>query len=338
MNRKKMVGVVFLCTVLVNIALSFIVSETGLFADNYFLLMLVNQLVLLLPSAVYIVTTRTNLKKSIRLKKISPSNIALCIIFSLLIMPVMNLINAISLLFTKNMIQDTVTGIVSNNPLVLSMFVVAFIPCLFEEAVYRGVFYNECRKSNIKVGILLSAFLFGIMHQNLNQFSYAFAMGIVFALLIEATDSILSTMIVHFIINANSVILTYLSPRIIKMLQDLSSSVEGYEDLVDTTVTKETIGSSMGYYVVSAAIASILAYLVYKTIAQNTGRWQHVKTIFSNKAGVLIKEADGPEELAKLDAIEEKQGGMFSIPLIIGIVICLVLMVASEIYVSTLGA
>lgn len=336
MNRKKMIGIVFLSTVLVNIALSYIVSETGLFTDNYFLLMLVNQLVLLLPSAVYILTTKTNLKKSIRLKKISPSNIALCVLFAFLIMPLMNLINAISLLFTKNMIQDTITEIVGNNPLVLSVFVVALIPCLFEEAVYRGVFYNEYRKSNIKVGILLSAFLFGIMHQNLNQFSYAFAMGIVFALLIEATDSIVSTMIVHFIINANSVIMTYMLPKLTKILQDLRSSVEGYEDIVDTTVTKEAIWSSMGYYVVSATIASILAFLVYKTIAQNTGRWQHVKAIFSNKAGTLIKESAGPEELVELEAIEEKKA-MFSIPLIIGIVICLVLMIANEIYISTLG-
>ncbi|WP_455714947.1 CPBP family intramembrane glutamic endopeptidase [Anaerosporobacter sp.] len=336
MNRKKMIGVVFLCTVLVSIASAFIVSGVSTVIDNSFLSMLLNQLLLLLPSAVYIIKSRTNLKKSIRLKKISPSNIVLCIVFAFLIMPVMNLINAISLLFSKNMIQDTVTDIVSNNALFLSVFVIAFIPCLFEETIFRGIFYNEYRKSNIKVGIVLSAFLFGIMHQNFNQFSYAFAMGIVFALLIEATDSIVSTMIVHFIINANSVIMTYMLPKLTKILQDLSNSVEGYEDIIDTTttVTKEAILSSMTYYCVSAAIASILSYLVYKTIAKNTGRWQHVKAIFSSKAGTLIKESDGPEELDEIEAIEEKQGGMFTIPLVIGIVICVVLMVVSEVFVE----
>lgn len=332
MNKKKMIGFVFLCTVLASIVSAFIVLGLSEIINNSFLSMLVNQLLLLLPAAVYIITSKTNLNKSIRLKKISPSNIALCVVFAFLIMPLMNLINAISLLFSQDVIQGTITEIVSSNSLFLSVFVIAFVPCMVEETIFRGVIYNGYRKSNIKVGIFLSAFLFGIMHQNFNQFSYAFAMGIVFALLIEATDSIVSTMIVHFIINANSVIMTYMLPKLTKILQDLSSSVEGYDELVDTTVTKEAILSSMGYYLVSAAIASILAYLVYKTIAQNTGRWQHVKAIFSKKVGTLIEESDGPEELIELEAIEEKHSRVLSIPLVIGIVICLALMIANEIF------
>lgn len=335
MNNKKMVGVVFLCTVLVSIASAYIIEGIRLVADNSFLLMLVSQLLLLIPSAVYIVASRKNLKRTIRLKKISPFNIVLCIMFAILIMPVMNLINAISLLFSQNMIQGTVTDIVSNNTLLLSVFVVALIPCLFEETIFRGVFYNEYRKSNIKMGIFLSAFLFGLMHQNFNQFTYAFAMGIVFALLIEATDSIVSTMVVHFVINANSVIMTYLLPKMTEVMQDVSGSVEEYEEIVNTPVTRETIMAGMGYYLVSAVIASVLAYIVYKTIAQNTNRWDHVKAIFSKKTGALIKESDEPEELRELEAIEQKQGSIFSLPLIAGIIICLMLMIATEIYVSS---
>lgn len=337
MNNKKMVGVVFLCTVLVSIASAYIIEGLRFLTDNSFLLMLVNQMLLLLPSAVYIVASRRNLKKVIRLKKVSPSNLVLCIIFAFLIMPVMNLINAISLLFSQNMIQSTITDIVSNNTLFLSVFVIAFIPCVFEETIFRGVFYNEYRKSNIQVGIFLSAFLFGIMHQNFNQFTYAFAMGIVFALLIEATDSIVSTMVVHFVINGNSVIMTYMLPKITKLMEDVSSSTKGYVDVFDGPVTREAIMSSMGYYFVSAVIASILAYIVYKTIAQNTNRWNHVKAIFSKKAGALIIESDEPEELSELEAIAQKHRSVFSIPLIAGIVICLVLMIATELYVSTSG-
>lgn len=335
MNNKKMVGVVFLCTVLVSIASAYIIEGIRLVADNSFLLMLVSQLLLLIPSVVYIVASRKNLKRAIRLKKISPFNIVLCIMFAILIMPVMNLINAISLLFSQNMIQGTVTDIVSNNSLFLSVFVVALIPCLFEETIFRGVFYNEYRKSNIKMGIFLSALLFGLMHQNFNQFTYAFAMGIVFALLIEATDSIVSTMVVHFVINANSVIMTYMLPKMTEIMQDVSGSVEEYEEIVNAPVTRETIMAGMGYYFVSAVVASVLAYIVYKTIAKNTNRWDHVKAIFSKKAGALIKESDEPEELRELEATAQKQGSMFSLPLIAGIIICLMLMIATEIYVSS---
>ncbi|WP_310601958.1 CPBP family intramembrane glutamic endopeptidase [Anaerosporobacter sp.] len=334
MNKKRQVGLVFLCTVLASILASYVVEGLRTIVDNSFLLMLVNQAILVLPSVLYIVASRMNLKDAIRLKKISSSNVVLCIIFSFLIMPLMNLINAISLLFSQNMIQAAISDIVDNNMLFLSVFVIALLPCVFEETIFRGVLYNEYRKSNVRIGIFLSAFLFGLMHQNFNQFSYAFAMGIVFAMLIEATDSIVSTMIVHFIINANSVIMTYLLPKLLDAIEKVGSKVEGYESVADTVVTKETILSNMGYYVVSAIIASVLAYIVYKTIAQNANRWEYVKSIFSKKARERMKDSN---ETLGLEVTEEEHGGIFTVSLMVGIILCLGLMVLTEIYVAQNG-
>ena len=147
---------------------------------------------------------RIPLRRAIRFKRISGKNAFLCIGFAFFLMPVMTLINAISLLFSKLVIQETVQEVVGRYPLILSIFIIAFIPCMFEETIFRGVIYNETRKWNVRGGIILSAFLFGLAHMNFNQFSYAFIFGMVFALLIEATDSIVATMMIHFIINANS--------------------------------------------------------------------------------------------------------------------------------------
>ncbi|WP_167957818.1 CPBP family intramembrane glutamic endopeptidase [Anaerosporobacter faecicola] len=332
MNRKKMLGMLFLCTVLTSIASAYLLDALRAITTNSFVLMFLNQMLLLIPTIVYVVLSRTNLKDTIRIKKISPSNVVLCIIFAFLIMPLMNLINSISLLFSQNMIQDTVTDIVSSNPLILSVFVIAFVPCMVEEIIFRGVFYNGYRKAGILLGSITSALLFGLMHQNINQFTYAFAMGIVFALLIEATDSIVSTMIVHFVINGNSVVMTYLLPKLTKMLENVSTSMGGYEEAITTKITKETIIASLGYYAVSAIIASILAYMVYKTIAQNTKRWKYVRSIFSKKER---QELRALEESSSLDmqALEsDVSEKVFTIPLLAGIVICLVLMIATEIY------
>ena len=60
--------------------------------------------------------------------------------------------------------------------------------------------------------ILLTGFLFGCMHMNLNQFIYAFALGIYLAFLVEATGSIFSSMIAHFTLNATSVVMSFLLP------------------------------------------------------------------------------------------------------------------------------
>ena len=51
-----------------------------------------------------------------------------------------------------------------------------------------------------------TALMFGLLHMNINQMSYAIVMGILFFSLNEVTGSILSSMLVHFIINGISVV------------------------------------------------------------------------------------------------------------------------------------
>lgn len=330
MSKKNQIGMVFLCTVIVSIISPFILRAIQYFIGDSFVIMVANQLLLLSPSAVYIATNRVGIKKSIRIKKVTVSNVFLCIILAFLIMPIMNLINALSLLVSENVIQQTITDVVGNSALFSSVFAIAIIPALFEETIFRGVLYNEYRKKNVGVAILLSAFLFGIMHQNFNQFTYAFAMGIVFALLIEATDSIASTMIIHFVINGSSVLLTYLTPKIMELMKEYGGNAVDYEQLVDTTITREAIVASLGYYFVSATIATILAFLVFRTIANNTGRWNHVKAIFTKDKENLIVENDETENI-------DRTGGIFSVPLVIGIVVSLLILIANEIYIAVYG-
>jgi ABC-type Fe3+ transport system permease subunit len=56
---------------------------------------------------------------------------------------------------------------------------------------------------------MVSAFLFAAMHQNIDQFFYAFAGGIVLGLLRVRTGSLFPSMIVHFFNNLLSVVLDY---------------------------------------------------------------------------------------------------------------------------------
>ena len=126
---------------------------------------------------------------------------------------------------------------------------VAVIPSLFEESVYRGIFYNEYRKESPLKAILLSGFLFGIIHLNFNQFAYAFAMGIIFALIIGYRFN-LSTMIIHLIINGNSILTLYLYPKLIELLDKAyGSSLLGralvQEYIKDMTQNDEMLSFSL---------------------------------------------------------------------------------------------
>lgn len=326
MNKVKSINIVFLITVFVSLVGSELMAYLPSDFDNYFLMIFISQILLILPMAIYIVKNKQNVRETIRLKKISISNIFLLIIFAFLIMPLMTLINLISQLFAANLISNSVSVMVESYPFIISLLAIAIIPSVLEEAVYRGVFYNEYRKINPLKGILLSAFLFGLMHMNFNQFSYAFAMGIIFAFLIEATDSILSTMIVHFIINGSSVVLSYLMILYNKVLA--SFNIEQQEIVLENEMIRSTILEVIGYYAIFALITTILAFFVYKAIAKNAGRLDFVKSIFKSSKHKGQNDSIGEAMISSTEGYEDKK--IISKPLVIGMICCIVIMFFNE--------
>jgi hypothetical protein len=146
----------------------------------------------------------------------------------------------------------------------------AVIPACIEEFVFRGIFYHSYRKSGILGAALLSGVLFGMLHLNINQFIYAFFIGIIFALLVEATGSMFSSMLAHFAINTYSIIVLKLVP-----------------DHLTENVNAEEILNTAGPYIhvttiiilgIFAAGFGTLTDVLYKKLAQRAGRWDHIRT------------------------------------------------------------
>lgn len=274
---------------------------------------LFSQGMLVLPTAVYIASSKINLVEFVRLKKISILNVVLVIILSFTVMPFMSLINALSMLVFTNHIGGTIESMVSQTNFVLCFLAVGIIPSIFEELVYRGVFYNEYRKVNVRKGILLSALLFGLLHMNFNQFFYAFAMGVIFALVIEATDSIVSTMVMHLTINGSSL----LAVKMMEVVRDtVARNPEQYGEFSDvvsqssTALTKSDILATLPALVVQVIFCSAIAVGIYYLIAKRNGRLQHVKSIFAKEA----KQ-------------EEKRVPLVNVYLLLAIIICIVCMI-----------
>jgi membrane protease YdiL (CAAX protease family) len=132
----------------------------------------------------------------------------------------------------------------------------AFLPCVIEEMAYRGIILGSFREGGRLKAIIASGLLFGIMHMNFNQMAYAIVIGIIFGIVIEATGSIVSTMIMHFMINGLSVTLSYVSSHI----PALSKQLE------ETTVTRAELITTIEVYlpmtVVGTAFAVALIFLL----------------------------------------------------------------------------
>jgi membrane protease YdiL (CAAX protease family) len=217
-----------------------------------------------------------NLWKRLHYNKVKPSTLLYALIFTWLSMPLTTLINAISMLFVDNtvmMLSEQILGVAF--PVML--FFMAIVPAFCEETLFRGVVYGGYRKHGNKfVAVMLSGFLFGIMHMNLNQALYAFAIGVLLALLLEATNSIWPTILFHFVYNAQSCCLMYFVEELVPGFYSNPANLEAATAATD-------LYSMIAVYIIIAAICTPLAICMLYKIAKNEGRVEQLKETLPGK-------------------------------------------------------
>ena len=92
----------------------------------------------------------------------------------------------------------------------LTVVVLAVVPAICEEVAFRGVIMGIFRKYGDRFAIIVSALLFGMMHSSFMTMVFAFCSGMIFGLIRKNSDSLVPSIIVHFLNNLLSVIMAYL--------------------------------------------------------------------------------------------------------------------------------
>ncbi len=103
--------------------------------------------------------------------------------------------------------------------LAVGLICYGIISPLAEELVFRGIVYNELKRSyRLPLAMLISALLFGLYHMNPVQGGYGFIMGLLLAYLYEYFGSFLWPVLVHMLANSLAYILsnTSLSTTVIR--------------------------------------------------------------------------------------------------------------------------
>jgi len=96
--------------------------------------------------------------------------------------------------------------------LVLMLFSMALISPFLEEVIFRGAVQNRLIKMMGAPGaVILQAFLFGLIHLNLLQGAYAFAIGVIIGAVYLWYGSIWVPVAIHVVFNATSVILSHIA-------------------------------------------------------------------------------------------------------------------------------
>ena len=103
--------------------------------------------------------------------------------------------------------------------LAVGLICYGIISPLAEELVFRGIVYNELKRSyRLPLAMLISALLFGLYHMNPVQGGYGFIMGLLLAYLYEYFGIFLWPVLVHMLANSLAYILsnTSLSTTVIR--------------------------------------------------------------------------------------------------------------------------
>ena len=87
-----------------------------------------------------------------------------------------------------------------------------FIGPVLEELLFRKLLIDRTRRFGEKTAIVLTALCFGLYHGNLNQFMYAFTVGLFLAYVYCRTNRILYTILMHIFLNGLSSMLLVIAP------------------------------------------------------------------------------------------------------------------------------
>lgn len=234
---------------------------------------LLSQAIVLLPALIYVAIHKINIIACMPYRRLRISDGLLSLLIGYTLIPLMLFINSVSGLFSTNYVQGSVQELVAY-PFWLQLLIIAVLPACVEEFVFRGLIYHSYRKNGILGAAVLSGLVFGLMHLNINQLSYAAVMGIIFALLVEATGSMYSSMLAHFAANSYSVILMQLVSMTSGGSELLEQSAQAAESSMNSVPV--IIAQLVMLGLVAAGFLGI-AYLLFKKIAVRNGRWEYLK-------------------------------------------------------------
>ena len=270
---------ILLLTIVMMIGIQFLMMFMGIY--DTMTIVMGSQLFVLLVPLIGSKICGVKLRETFRIRSIRPVSLVFIFLIAFCSFPIISLLNVLSMFFVENEVAGVAMDMYPHG-LFLSMLVMAVMPAVGEEVLMRGVIYRSYQRKSPIFALFASAVIFGLIHMNFNQMPYAIFLGIIMVLLIEATDSILSSMFLHFLINGFSTMAGYFTANIVETQVQSTSSPWNVQ--------------IMPYVMMSAIMVPALVFLISALFRIN-GR----------KIKVVFKKKDQVPEISDGDEIKKKE-------------------------------
>lgn len=130
------------------------------------------------------------------------------------------------------LITNTFLNVHSTGDLLINLFMIAVIPAVGEEFLFRGVLQKQFKEwfGNVHIAIIVASFLFSAMHLQFFGFIPRFILGIILGYLYYFSGNLWVPILAHFFNNATAVIVYYLNYNKITQtdIDKLGSTGEDY--------------------------------------------------------------------------------------------------------------
>lgn len=139
-------------------------------------------------------------------------------------------LDVISSFFGGYQYENPVESLIDYNSLWLTAIFTVVVAPIGEEFIFRKLIIDRTAKYGTWVAILISAFLFGLMHGNFSQFFYAFALGIVLGYVYFNTGNVWLTVGLHAAVNfVGSILTSFLQLGLQDYLNDMAAITDDAE-------------------------------------------------------------------------------------------------------------
>lgn len=159
--------------------------------------------------------------------KISNKKISLSFLVGISAVPVVNVITTLmqqmpwpqglkylaqKLEYSRNSIFENMLDMHSINELFICLIILAFLPALLEEFIFRGIILKIglSQFSTPRKALFFQAFVFTILHLSLFEFLGIFMMGSVLGLISYRNNNLWYNFITHFVFNGITVFIHYI--------------------------------------------------------------------------------------------------------------------------------
>ncbi len=169
--------------------------------------------------------------------------------------------------------------------LLANLIFLALLPAIFEELIFRGMILNGLKQYGKIKAVIISALLFALIHGSIDQTLYPIILGLIFGIVAIKTNSIIPTILMHFINNSVVIIINYIY------------TIKGIT---------ETVAVDTAYVLISLAVAIAAGLIIFG-----------LSFLLKNKTQPQVEEYD----LQYFEMAKSKPNTCMTIGVIIGVLI-----------------